>query len=192
MNTNRTLAVALVAVALVGCGKPPATQGESPATQGESPTLSVAGSPTTRSEQKRAVAGKEASTVGPITAEVVGWEIKERKEVQDSVLWKAEGDCLIVRVRFSTADDTVKRSTASMLLLGCSCKDEFGNDYSTNPYITTVGDEAAKSVTRGTPVTRVILIDKPIPKATRLELDLSATWVRDDKGEKFRFTIPLK
>jgi hypothetical protein len=171
----RLLFAALPVVLLAGCGKPPEGTPD----------------PTSRSEQKRALAGKESSTVGPITAEVLGWEVKKPALVGS----KADGESLVLRVRFSTGDDTVKKDCLPPpTLLGPvdSCVDEFGNKYGIqNSYLAPADDPFPFGITKGTPITRTILIEKPIPKATRLEFDLSAKWVEIPDGA-FRFTIPLK
>lgn len=179
MSAVRSLFTTLFVVFAAGCSKPPAVDG----------TLSGS-----ESKQKRAAAGVEASVVGPISSEVIRWELRKRKDVDRSVTKSVDGECLVVTVRFTTTDDTTKHSTAMMLLTsGNSCKDEFGNSYTIDAYATeVVGDNVGGSVTRETPVTRVLLVERPIPKATRLDLDLSADFVGSGKGKKFQFAIPMK
>jgi hypothetical protein len=175
----RSLAV-LAAVLAAGCGKPP---------NGDSPTLNV-GTPTPRSTQVRAKAGKEASAIGPIVAEVLSWKVEKPKLAGGE---DAKDEMLAVVVRFSTADDTVRKKSLPPLVATFTATDDLGNTYSIlNRHRTPANDPGVVAITKGSPVTRTILIEKPIPKAARIELDLSGFMCELDIKEFFRFTIPLK
>lgn len=176
--------VTLVVLA-AGCGSTPSVSSVSSGA-GEA-------NPVTRSEQVRATAGKEPSVVGPISAEVVSWKVEKPQLDSFDGPKPADDEMLVVVVKFSTDDETVKKDAMPPLIAVYTASDEFGNTYSIrNRFLTPAGDVGVKPITKGNPVTRTILIEKPIAKATRIDLDLSGFMCDLDDKRYFRFTIPLK
>lgn len=176
----RLLAAALAVTFAAGCGKPP---------EGPGPTLNVPTAPTAgkgaEAERKRAVAGKEPFAVGPITAEVIG--VKYAKpEAEDGSLIE-DTEFLNLFVRLTTSDQTVSRRIESDIV---RAKDEFGNSYQRRKFIgaTLAGDEEGRPVRAGQSVVMRLLIEKPIPKATRLDVDIEHL---GDTPALFLFTVTL-
>jgi hypothetical protein len=180
VNWNAALMVAVAAVAS-GCGGTPYASKEK-LDGGTEPT------------GWRAEAGKEASTVGPISAEVTGWRVGRAKFLDYfGKEQETKDEFFIIELKFSTTDPTVaKHSLGQHGATAATLRDEAGNTYHGKVVIERfVGRSKSNTIRAGEPATDVWLFEKPLPSAQTLTLDFRGKAVELEDGT-FRFTIPLK
>lgn len=135
----------------------------------------------------------DCHTVGPITAEVVGWRVGKPK-VLDLVSDKEKDwdvECLVVTVRFSTADKTASKHLSPLQAVSdATVTDEFGNRLEESPtFGRLAGWSKDLTVRAGEPVTAVWVFEKPVPAAKSLRLTFNPQVVEVEGGQ---FRLPLR
>lgn len=194
VTTRFTLAAAVAAIlAVPACFRVPPARPPSPTTASAPPSVPV--TPPAAQSPPDPDAWKTAAR-GSFAAEILSVEIRPVKV--KPLLSEPVDDgpvSLIVRVRLTNSDDTVRVS--SLDFAPSTPTDEFGNRYEwlavDAGFLLQIAEpDDSDDLTPDKPAVRTFVFEEPIPKATRVRFVLTGEFDRARvRPVKLPFTVPL-